>query len=225
MCGRFTLATPPEIVAEFFELAVAPELTSRYNIAPTQPAPAILVDETNGGRAFRSLHWGLIPTWAKEASIGSRMINARAETLAEKPSFRTAFKRRRCLIATDGFYEWQKLDRGKQPHCIRMADDAVFAMAGLWERWRSPDGSQLDSCTIITTEPNELLAPIHDRMPVILAHDRFGEWLDPENKDTESLERLLRPFPADAMRYFPVSTRVNAPAIDDVGCVAPIARE
>lgn len=225
MCGRFTLATPPEIVAEFFELTTIPELTNRYNIAPTQSAPAILIDETKGNRVHRELRWGLIPSWAKDASIGSRMINARAETLSEKPSFQTAFKRRRCLIAATGFYEWQKLERGKQPHCIRMANDGVFAMAGLWERWRSPDGSQIDSCTIITTEPNELLASLHNRMPVVLARERFAEWLDPENEDTKSLQTLLRPFPADAMKHYPISTRVNAPANDDEGCVAPLSLE
>ncbi len=223
MCGRFTLANPPELLAEFFELAALPDITNRYNIAPTQSAPAILIGESGRERVHRELHWGLIPSWAKDSSIGSRMINARAETLSEKPSYRTAFKRRRCLIATDGFYEWKKTESGKQPFCIRMSDDGVFAMAGLWERWSSPDGSQIDSCTVITTEPNELLAGIHNRMPVILTRDRFGEWLNPKNEDTQSLQTLLQSFPSDAMKHYPVSTRVNAPSNDDEDCIAPLA--
>jgi putative SOS response-associated peptidase YedK len=225
MCGRFTLATATEIVADFFELAETRDLTNRYNIAPTQSAPAILIGNDGQSRVHRELRWGLIPPWAKNASIGARMINARAETVAEKPSYRAAFKQRRCLIAADGFYEWKKTETGKQPHCIRMSDDGVFAMAGLWERWRSPHGSQVDTCTIITTEPNELLADIHNRMPVILTRDRFAEWLDPENEDPKSLRALLKPFPSDAMKHYPVSTRVNAPANDDQDCVAPVALE
>ena len=168
MCGRFTLATVPEIVAEFFELAAVPDLSPRYNIAPTQPAPAILVASERPARRFSFLRWGLIPGWAKDPKIGNRMINACAETVAEKPAFRSAYRRRRCLVVSDGFYEWQKGPARKQPFYILMRDDRPFAFAGLWEHWEGEDGTTIDSCALLTTRPNDVLRPIHDRMPVIL---------------------------------------------------------
>jgi putative SOS response-associated peptidase YedK len=164
------------------------------------------------------LRWGLIPGWADDPKIGNRMINARAETVASKPAFRNAFKRRRCLVVTDGFYEWKKLVQGKQPHYIRMKDDRPFAFAGLWESWHR-DGSQIESCTIITTEPNALMKSIHNRMPVILRPDDYDCWLDPEFQDGDALQRLLAPFSAHRMEAYPVSTLVNSPGNDVADCI------
>lgn len=223
MCGRFTLSTSAEVVAEFFELAEVPRLEPRYNIAPTQPVAAVVFDAQAGARALTHFQWGLIPSWSKDPTIGARMINARAETVAIKPSYRSAFKRRRCLIPASGFYEWQKTGAGKQPYVIGMADGSVFALAGLWEHWSSDDGTEIDSCAILTTEPNELLAPIHNRMPVILPRAVHAPWLDPANDKTSSLVSLLVPYPADAMRHVPVSTFVNSPGHDGPKCVEPLS--
>lgn len=219
MCGRFTLSTSAEVVAEFFELAEVPRLEPRYNIAPTQPVAAVVFDVQAGARSLTHFQWGLIPSWSKDPSVGARMINARAETVATKPSYRSAFKRRRCLIPASGFYEWQNTAGGKQPHLIGMADGSAFALAGLWEHWSSDDGTEIESCTIITTEPNELLAQIHNRMPVILPRAVYAPWLDPASEDTKSLESLLVPYPAEAMSHYPVSTYVNSPAHDGPKCV------
>lgn len=194
MCGRFTLATPAEIVAEFFELPGAPELTPRYNVAPTQNIAGVVRPEGSAQRELRWFHWGLIPSWAKDAKLAAKMINARAETVADKPAFRSAFRSRRCLIIADGFYEWKKLDRGKQPYLMRMADGGPFALAGLWERWHDLAGQVIESATLITTEPNDLLRDIHDRMPVILDRCDYECWLDPANHDARALCGLLRPF-------------------------------
>ena len=168
MCGRFTLHTPADTVAELFNLSEIPEWTPRYNLAPTQQVPTVRADGAEQAREFHALIWGLIPSWARDPKGGARMINARAETVHEKPSFRAAFRQRRCLILADGFYEWKRLERGKQPHFIGMQDGRPFALAGLWEKWERPGAPPIESCTIITTQPNELLAPIHERMPVIL---------------------------------------------------------
>ncbi|MCB8940821.1 MAG: SOS response-associated peptidase [Ardenticatenaceae bacterium] len=227
MCGRFALMTPTEQLALLFDLpetavAALPPSVPRYNIAPTQPVAAIRLD-TNGQRDFTFFHWGLIPSWSKDPTIGSRMINARSETVTEKPSFRTAFKRRRCLIPADGFYEWQKLGSGKQPMFIRPAgEERPFALAGLWELWSDPDGGTLQSCTILTTSPNELMAPIHNRMPVIIEPEDFDLWLNPE-PDPEQGLHLLRPYPAEKMAAYPVSTVVNNPRNDMPDCIQPIA--
>ncbi|MCA9897857.1 MAG: SOS response-associated peptidase [Anaerolineales bacterium] len=198
-----------------------PPSVPRYNIAPTQPVAAIRLAE-NGQREFTFFRWGLVPSWAKDLNIGSRMINARSETVAEKPSFRTAFKRRRCLIPADGFYEWQKQGSGKQPMFIRPVAERPFALAGLWEVWRDPDGSVLQTCTILTTTPNELMAPIHNRMPVIVEPEDFDLWLNPE-PDPEQGLHLLRPYPAEKMAAYPVSTVVNNPRNDMPDCIQPIA--
>lgn len=222
MCGRFTLTSPADVVAELFELSQPPALTPRYNIAPTQGVLAVVAKASGAGRATSALHWGLVPSWAKDPTIGSRMINARAETVASKPSFRTAFRKRRCLVVADGFYEWQRLDKGKQPHYIAMRNGQPFAFAGLCEHWEGADGSVIDSCTIITTEPNELMAPLHNRMPVILPIDHYDTWLDPSLEKTDQLESLLRAYPSDEMSAFPISTHVNSPAHDDERCVEPI---
>jgi putative SOS response-associated peptidase YedK len=222
MCGRFTQASDGEIVARVFELKETPKLAPRYNIAPTQDVAAVRA-AGSGGRELVLLHWGLIPSWAKERAIGSRMINARAETLAEKPAFRSAFRARRCLIVADGFYEWQKLGTRKQPHFIGFKDGRPFAFAGLWERWRGEGSEHVESCTIVTTEANELLAPLHDRMPVILDPDDFARWIDPADDDTERLAGLLKPYPAEPLRAYPVSLLVNNPGNDSPACVTRLA--
>lgn len=222
MCGRFTLIAPGEAVAELFDLSEAPELAPRYNIAPTQPVAAVRYNRDKGKREFTHFHWGLIPSWAKDPAIGSRMINARSETAAEKPSFRAAFKYRRCLVPTDGFYEWWKVDGGKQPVRIHMKDERPFAIAGLWEHWQSPDGSEIESCTLLTTGPNDLLKPIHNRMPVILAKEDFDLWLDPGAQHPGEVQPLLRPFTSDKMTFYPVSTHVNNPRNEDPTCIAPL---
>lgn len=228
MCGRFALMTSTEALAQQFEfalsaadLATMPPSVPRYNIAPTQPVAAVRLGE-DGKRAFTFFHWGLIPSWAKDIKIGSRMINARSETVTEKPSFRTAFKRRRCLIPADGFYEWQKQGNGKQPMFIRSTEERPFALAGLWEVWRDPDGSALQSCTILTTAPNELMASIHNRMPVIVEPEDYDLWLNPEPHPEQGLH-LLRPYPAAKMTAYPVSTVVNNPRNDTPECIQPIA--
>jgi len=192
----------------------------RYNIAPTQP---IAVVTNSGENKLDFFTWGLVPFWAKDPSIGNRMINARAETLAEKPSFKNAFKRRRCLILADGFYEWQKIpgEKSKIPTYIHMKDGKPFAFAGLWEDWHSPDGSQILSATIITTSPNKLMEPIHNRMPVILPPKAYQQWLTPSEADIQKLSAILRPYDADKMEAYPVSRMVNSPQNDLPALIQP----
>jgi len=214
------MATPGQVIAEVFGLDDVPELSPRFNIAPTQAVAAVRA-RADGGRELVALTWGLIPSWSKDRTIGSRMINARAETVGEKPAFRAALRARRCLVLADGFYEWQKLGTRKQPHHIRMRDGRPFAFAGLWERWTPPEGDPVESCTIITTLPNEVVAPIHDRMPAILAPADLDRWLDPGVRDPAAVAALLRPYPAGDMTAYPVSLRVNSPGADDPSCVVP----
>ena len=173
-------------------------------------------------RQFKLFRWGLIPSWAKDISIGAKLINARAETLQEKPSFRESFKRRRCLIVADGFYEWKKQAGKKQPFYFRLENTEPFAFAGLWDRWHSPDGDVLETCTIITTEANQLAATVHDRMPVILSPDSYDRWLDPKHQTSANLESLLRPYPTTEMTAYLVSPSVNSPTHDQPDCVAPL---
>lgn len=222
MCGRFTLATHADEVAELLELTTSPDLVPRYNIAPTQSICAVTSDSSSTGRVARMFHWGFVPGWAKDPSIGARMINARAETVVSKPSFRSAFRRRRCLIPADGFYEWQKPSGGtkgrKQPYYIRMIGGGAFALAGLWEHWECADGSSIDSCTIITTQPNELVKHMHDRMPVILHRADHALWLDPEVSEPARIEPLLVPYSADLMEAIKVSTLVNSASNDVPEC-------
>ncbi len=220
MCGRFTLYHTPDEIAERFQVSDVPETEARYNIAPTQN---VAVVTQNGARHLENYVWGLVPSWAKDPSIGSRMINARAETLAEKPSFRTALSRRRCLLPADGFYEWQAPAEGasgKTPTYLHRRDSGLFAFAGLWDEWHAPDGSPLRSCTIITTTPNAAAAPIHNRMPVILRPEDEAFWLDPAVSDPRDLLPLLAPYPADLMETYPVSRRVNVPTVDDAALIA-----
>lgn len=222
MCGRFSLSTPAEILADRFQLTSAPSLAPRYNIAPTQPVAAVRLTPGHEGRMLELLRWGLIPPWAKDPSLGAQLINARAETAATKPAFRAAFRQRRCLVPADGFYEWQREGLRKQPFYIRMRDGKPFAFAGLWEHWEGLDGAAIDSCALLTTEPNELLRPVHDRMPVILDPRDYELWLDPEVRKLERLTPLLRPYPPEDMTAYPVSPRVNNPRNDDPLCTEPL---
>ncbi len=217
MCGRFTLAVDPADLIDAFGLDpnASPDLAvvgPRYNIAPTQ---AVAVVPNTAPRHLEVMRWGLIPSWAKDPKIGSSLINARGETVAEKPSFRSAFKRRRCLILADGFYEWKKeAGGGKTPYFIQMADERPFAFAGLWEVWRPADGSELPTCTIVTTTPNSVMAQLHDRMPVILAPEQYDIWLAEGERPAPELLSLIQPF-AGQLKARPVSTRVNSPRFDD----------
>jgi len=222
MCGRFALISPVDTILETFEVDTTAldvsRIAPRYNVAPTQPVLAVRSTAVSDQRELTLFRWGLIPSWAQDMKMGARMINARSETVAEKPAFRAAFKRRRCLIPADGFYEWQKQNGGKQPLYIRLRDQRPFALAGLWEVWHSPDGSELETCTILTTTPNELMETIHNRMPVILDSEDYDDWLHPGTNPQTALH-LLRPYPADEMIAYPVSPHVNSPAHDDPACI------
>lgn len=219
MCGRFSLIQSAEIIAQTFQLFEVPAVTPRYNIAPTQQVATIL---QNPQRQFQWMRWGLIPSWAKDSSIGNRLINARAETLTEKPSFRHAFKRNRCLIIADGFYEWQKVENRKQPYYFQMQDSQPFAFAGLWENWHSPQEEEIISCTIITTKANAIASSIHNRMPVILPLECYDLWLDPTVTDPKRLQSLLQPYRDDAMKVTAVSSIVNNPANERPECLSPV---
>jgi putative SOS response-associated peptidase YedK len=222
MCGRFTLTVDPaELQEKFGQYTFPKKFAPRFNIAPTQPVLAIPNDEKFKADFFV---WGLIPMWAKDPAIGNRLINARGETVAEKPSFRGSLKYKRCLILADGFYEWKtaKDRKTKTPYFIHMKDRQPFAFAGLWDSWNSPDGSSIKSCTIITTEPNELMSMIHDRMPVILHPRDYEKWLDPSPQTPDRLLPLIKPYPADGMDAYIVSTLVNKPANDSPELVVPV---
>ena len=223
MCGRFTLATPKQDLVVQFNLPDIPDLQPRYNIAPTQPVAAVRVPTSGEGRELVMLHWGLIPFWAKDPKLGARLINARSETVADRPAFRAAFRRRRCLVPADGFYEWQKQNGTKQPFFIHLQDGRPFAFAGLWEHWQDPDGGIIESCTLLTTRPNELVRPLHNRMPVILHPRNYVLWLDPETEDANVLNRLLDPYPSGEMEAYPVSRYVNSPQNEGPGCILPLA--
>jgi len=227
MCGRFSLSVTPESLARQFGLGELVDVAPRFNIAPTQAAlvvrQAVAASDGIEGRVAEAMLWGLVPSWSKDPRMGARMINARAETAAEKPSFRSALKRRRCLVPADGFYEWRTEGGHKQPYRITMADGQPFGMAGLWEVWHGPDGDALCSFTILTTAANALIGPLHDRMPVIIDPGAYGVWLDPEMQEAVPLDPLMVPYPSDRMALYPVSTRVNSPANDDAACVAPLA--
>jgi putative SOS response-associated peptidase YedK len=221
MCGRFTLTSPDSGIATQFNLLNLPALEPRYNIAPTQPVAAVRMQEEGISRELVMLRWGLIPFWAKDPQIGARLINARSETLAEKPAFRDALRRRRCLVLSDGFYEWQKLEGGKQPFYFRLRGGGPFGFAGLWEHWEGPEGI-IESCTLITTEANDLMRAVHDRMPVILDPKDYDLWMDRGIRQGDLVLPLLRPYPSQEMTAYPVSRRVNSPENDDAQCVAPL---
>jgi len=221
MCGRFTLTLDPGDLQEAYPGLVVPGgLTPRFNIAPTQPVAVI---PNIGEYRLDYYVWGLIPSWAKDPEIGSRMINARSETLAEKPAFRNSYRRKRCLVLADGFYEWKQLEGGKakQPVYIYMKSRQPFAFAGLWDLWHAPDGSEVRSCTIITTQPNELLQSIHNRMPVILPSQAQPVWLDPSEQSPDRLSKFLISYPSDEMMAHPVSRLVNSPQNDVAECIMP----
>ena len=230
MCGRYTIAKPERIIVAFEPVAGNCESGKpRYNISPMQKVPAVLVRDER--RALAECQWGFVPHWAEDPAVGNRMINARSETLAEKPSFRTAFAHGRCLIPADGFYEWQRIGSEKRPHYIRMVDGSLFAFAGLYSVWKGgpakSGGGAADSllsCCIVTTSANDLMRPIHDRMPVILAKGCWDPWIDPANTDVAALKAMFRPFDPGLMTEYPVSRHVNSPANDDDRCIAPESR-
>jgi putative SOS response-associated peptidase YedK len=222
MCGRFTLHTNLSQIEKTFGVeAIHAELKPSYNIAPTQDV--LTVVQRDGHTALEAMRWGLIPFWAKDASIGSRMINARAESVAEKPAFKRPLKSQRCLVVADGFYEWRKIGAKKIPMLIRLKSKRPFGFAGLYDTWKSPEGEPIISCTIITTNANDLVKPIHDRMPVIIPKRQQKYWLDPKHQDLEALAALLEPYPADVMEAYEVSRLVNSPKNNSPECIAPIA--
>jgi putative SOS response-associated peptidase YedK len=227
MCGRFRLSKTDKEVMKQFGVEIDPDYSPRYNISPSQQVRVLKLAEDSGAAASGTLamqmhiqRWGLVPGWAKDVKIGYKMINARSETILEKPSFRTAFKKRRCLIPADGFYEWKKEGKGKQPFHFGMKDDSLFAFAGIWERWKSPEGPVVESCAILTTTPNELVADVHDRMPVILPAAQYELWLTAEAERVAQLQDLLVPYPAVEMKRYPVSSAVNSPKNDMAACAA-----
>ena len=221
MCGRFAFYSPSEATAALFGVSGSVAVEPRYNIAPTQFIAAIREDEDRT-RELVMLRWGLVPFWAKDPAIGNRMINARAETVAEKPSYRAAFRHRRCIVLADGFYEWRKEGDAKTPYFISLASGEPFGLAGLWENWKSPSGEWVRSCTIITTKPNAFMDPIHNRMPVILSEETEPLWLDPVTEDPDILRPLLLPSPAEEMESYQVSTYVNSPRNQGPECIKPV---
>jgi putative SOS response-associated peptidase YedK len=218
MCGRYTLTNSQQLALRF-DVASVPPVEATFNAAPSTPLPVIV--EQDGQRTAQLMRWGLVPHWAKDPHIGFKMINARAETVAEKPSYRTSLRRQRCLVPARGFYEWRKDGNAKLPYYIHLRDDSLFAFAGLYDTWQD-EGEPLRTFTIITTKPNGLVEPIHDRMPAILHKDEEALWLDPEVQDTGLLTALLRPYPDDEMEAYQVSTRVNSPANNDPTVLAPV---
>jgi len=222
MCGRYTEGKLVERVRKMMPLdEIQLELVPRYNISPTQLAPVII---QQGKTVLKAMRWGLIPFWAKDESIGSQMINARSETVRDKPAFRRSFKRRRCLVLADSFYEWQKIpgNTRKQPMRILLKDESPFVFAGLWDTWKKTDGAELETFTIITCAANELMRPIHHRMPVLVKPERYEMWLNPKNEDIDELSKILLPYPDAEMTTHPVSTLVNNPKFDDPRCIEPV---
>ena len=220
MCGRFAQRTPAKTLSKAFQVEEMPEIEPRYNIAPTQDI--ISIRQIENGREAVFLKWGLVPSWAKDVSIGAKLINARSETVTEKPSFREAFKQRRCVIPADGFYEWQRTGGKKQPYFFSMQDEHPFGFAGLWEKWRAINGQALETCTILTTEANDVLKPVHDRMPVILHSEDYDQWLDNDSRKLDLLQELLRPYPSAEMVSYLVSTQVNSTSNFGADLITPL---
>ena len=221
MCGRYTLTASAEELASHFWVDCPPAWRPRYNIAPSQPVPVVVASSGAAPAALRPMVWGLAPSWGKDPSIGVRLINARSETAAEKPAFRAALRRRRCVIPADGFYEWKRTASGKQPYHVALKDRGLFGFAGLWETWHSPSGSEVDGCTILTTTPNPCVAEIHDRMPVILNVDHYPAWMDLTVEDPVAVAFLLRPFPDECMTARRVGRAVNRVTNDVPSCLEP----
>jgi putative SOS response-associated peptidase YedK len=223
MCGRFRLSRRKHLVEEYFDCGSdEPDWSPRYNIAPTQPIPVIRQNPKEPIRELSLMRWGLIPSWAKDPAVGASMINARSETASTKPAFRDALKARRCLIPADAFYEWMRTGKTKQPYCFEVNGGELFAFAGLWDGWKDASGKWIKTCSILTTTPNALTSPVHDRMPVILDPDGYDLWLDPGMRDVSAASELLKPYDARLMRCYPVSTRINQVANDDQECCAPV---
>jgi putative SOS response-associated peptidase YedK len=222
MCGRYRLSRRKQLIQEYFDTTDEVDWEPRYNIAPSQSVGIIRQYPETPERRFSLARWGLIPYWAKDPGISYKLINARSETVGSKPAFREAFENRRCLIPADGFYEWKRAERVKQPFHFGLRDDSLFAFAGLWDRWRDPSGQVLESCSILTTSPNSLLADVHDRMPVILSPEHYDLWLDPDFRRVDALKEMLNPFDATLMRRYPVNTRVNFVKNDDPECAAAL---
>ena len=219
MCGRYMITTSLEAIQRLFQVSDRPNLAARYNVAPTQRVPIVRLQPERAGRELVLVRWGLIPHWAKDAKIGNRLVNARAETVARTPAFRDAFRRRRCLVVADGFYEWRTTGGPRHPYLVRMASREPFAFAGLWAWWRSPEGEDVESCTIVTTTADPLLATIHDRMPVLLAPSDYEAWL---RADPEEAQALLARRDDATLEVVPVSDRVNNVRNDDADLIAPI---
>jgi putative SOS response-associated peptidase YedK len=222
MCGRFTLQIPPELLAEIFGLAEIPVFQARYNIAPSQQVPVIR-QTTDSHNSLDFLRWGLIPSWAKDKSIGNKMINARSETAAEKPAFRHAIKYRRCLIPSSGFYEWEVKGGKKVPLYVHLKDRSPMVFAGLWEHWKTAEGEVIESFAILTTSSNRLIAVLHDRMPVILHPEEYAIWLDRNVTEPEKLKSLYQPYPAELIEMYPVSSLVNSPKNDSEDLIQPVS--
>jgi len=219
MCGRYKLSRRKQVVEEYFDATSdEPDWNPRYNVAPTQSVPVIRQHPKEPIRELSLMRWGLIPSWSRDSSGAARMINARAETAATKPAFRDALKSRRCLIPADGFYEWMRMEKTKQPYCFEINNGELFALAGLWDRWKDPSGNWTKTCSILTTTPNAATSAAHDRMPVILSSDDYDLWLDPGMNDVAAASELLKPYDARLMRCYPVSTRINSGANDNEEC-------
>ncbi len=223
MCGRYRLGRGREAFKKYFGVEADDDWSPRYNIAPTQQVPTIRQNAKEPTRILSSMRWGLIPFWAKDISIGSSMINCRSETAASKPAFREPLEKRRCLIPADGFYEWKRAAKAKQPFCFQLDDESVFAFAGIWDRWKDAAGNRIESFSILTTTPNAVTVDVHDRMPVILPPDAYDLWLDPGFTDIAAVSDMLKPFDAKLMKKFAVSSRVNAAANDDPTVCEPSA--
>lgn len=220
MCGRFTSLLSPELLAAIYEVFPPEQIVARYNIAPTQEV-LVVREASNGSRYLSAVQWGLVPHWAKDASIGSKMINARSETVHEKASFRQAIRHRRCIVPISGFYEWVATPGGKHPHYITARDSSPLSLAGIWDTNETPDGQVLETCSILTTAANSLMAPLHDRMPVILHQGEFDRWLDPADTVPQALQHFYQPYPSELMQEWPVSSLVNSPRNDSPACIAP----